>query len=175
MNHFMGTNKARKLPCGRSQPSDHAKRTTSSSHESGWQSRLATHQKTAGLNHSEARTKIAQVIASQVTHFTAPEIVRLIQVEHPSIGTATVYRNLPVLVDAGIIQEGLSTQEGQSLYELAKADEHHDHVICLDCDAIFEFHDDRIEERQKKVLEDLRFRETRHRHVIYARCSMLKR
>jgi Fur family ferric uptake transcriptional regulator len=73
-----------------------------------------------------------------------------------------------------ILKESLMDVQGRVVYE--RFDEgHHDHIVCLDCGQILEFHDDEIEAQQQKVTKKLRFEEVRHRHVIYARCSYLKK
>ncbi|MGZ3707544.1 MAG: transcriptional repressor, partial [Bdellovibrionota bacterium] len=54
-------------------------------------------------------------------------------------------------------------------------EEHHDHIICVDCGEIFEFHDDQIESQQSQVAREMKFEEVRHRHVVYARCAYKKK
>ncbi len=137
--------------------------------------KLESFQSHEELNRSEAREKIAQVIFSDhERHFTLPELVKEVQDRFPKIGVATVYRNVPVLVQAGIVRESLSNDSGQAVYE-AENEQHHDHIVCLDCDAIFEFHEEEIEDLQEKTAEKMGFVPSRHRHVIYAHCKYRKK
>lgn len=122
------------------------------------------------LNRSEAREKILETIIREARHFTALDLLERLQQRYPEIGKATMYRNLPVLVASGILEEGPHDPNGQVLYEIAGSD-HHDHIVCLDCRRIFEFHDKTIEKRQDQVTEDLNFRPVKHRHVIFASCQ----
>ena len=126
------------------------------------------------LNRSDARGKILETIVKEARHFRAQDLCLRLQARHPEVGRATVYRNLPVLVDAGLLQEGPRDSDGQVLYELAD-DEHHDHIVCLDCRNIFEFHDDSIEDKQARASKKLGFTVRDHRHVVYASCDFLAR
>lgn len=163
--------KAKVLPCGRVQAQSPAAPAGSSSI---WD-KLEKHVSSQSLNKSESRNKIVDVISSQTTHFTALELVKRVQQNHPSIGAATIYRNLPVLVEAGILRESLSDESGQAIYEVEDEGEHHDHIVCLDCNAILEFHEEKIEALQDKVLIKLGFKQARHRHVVYAHCDYARK
>lgn len=124
------------------------------------------------LNWTEAREKILETIVLEARHFTALDLLEYLRRRHPEIGKATVYRNLSILVDSGVLQKGPMDFEGQNLYELAD-DDHHDHIVCLDCRGIFEFHDESIEARQEKIANDMRFTLQGHRHVVFATCNLL--
>lgn len=163
--------KASSLPCGRPLRVPLSKASTQIA---AWKEKLEHFQVQEQLNRSDAREKIAEVIiANSGNHFTPQELVKEVQKLYPNIGVATVYRNIPVLVQAGIIRESLATDSGHAIYE-ADDEEHHDHVICLDCQAIFEFHDEEIEALQNKITTKMNFKPVRHRHVIYAHCAFKK-
>lgn len=159
----------RAFPCGRPRAAK-KNRVASASANAELRERLETFQASRKLNHSQTRLNILSVLAGQSDHFTGPELVAKIRKAHPEIGAATIYRNLPVLVEAGILRESLTDREGQAVYEVQHSAGHHDHVVCLDCRAILEFHEVGIESLQARVLERLGFREVHHSHVIYARC-----
>ena len=95
------------------------------------------------------------------------------QKTHSGVGAATVYRNLPILVKAGVLRESLNDLEGQMIYEV-EWQNHHDHIICVDCDEIIEFYDPEMEKKQDNVLSKLKFEDVSHRHVIYAKCKFRK-
>jgi len=122
-----------------------------------------------GLNFSGPRWRIAEAIVQSQRHLSSQDIVKLVQAKHPDIGTATIYRSIKVLTEAKVLRETLIDQDGNGVYE-AFDESHHDHLICLDCGQIFEFESEDIELAQNRVLDQLGFREERHRHVIYARC-----
>lgn len=160
--------KSRKLACGRTikeigAPVDVANLTK----------KLESFVRDRSLNRSASRERVLEVILGLQGHFTAGELASRVQEDHPSVGAATVYRNLPLFVGAGILRESLSDENRQMVYEL-DTHGHHDHVVCLDCKEIIEFHDESIESSQRKVLSGLGFKESSHRHVVYAHCEFKK-
>lgn len=162
------------LPCGRPVPADTEHHEREHLPLSEMTERLKAYVAEKNLNRSEARFRILEVIAEQPSHFSAQDLVDLIQKRFPDVGRSTVYRNLPIFVESGLIQEGPPKSDGQALYELSHED-HHDHIVCLDCQRIFEFHDDALEKRQDIASEKLSFIPRAHRHVIYGSCEFLNR
>jgi len=159
------------LPCGRERA--HSAGPVAPSQVESLHARLKHYLEAQGLKYSEQRWKIAKVVLASAEHLSAQEIIRRVEGEYPDIGAATVYRNIKVLCDARILKETLLDAEDRVVYE-AFEEGHHDHIVCLDCGAIFEFHEPRIESLQASVTDALSFSEVRHRHVIYAHCKLLK-
>ena len=156
----------KRLPCGRTLPPEQVRPRAGQ-----WKAQLEAYVTSQGLRRSDQRWKIAEAILAVAEHLSAQEIVALIQKRHPGIGAATVYRNIKVLCDASILKESLNDAHGRVVYEIFdKA--HHDHIVCLDCGEIFEFHDREIESLQEKIIRKQSFEEVRHRHVVYANCSL---
>lgn len=165
-----GTPRERLLPCGRPAPFfPMADKDQEERKFAKWQLELKNYLEKNGLKYSGQRWKIAKLILERRGHFSAQEIVQEVLKVHPGIGPATVYRNLKVLCDARILRETLVDADGVVVYE-AYDELHHDHIVCLDCNEIFEFHEARIENLQEEIAEKLRFSEVRHRHIVYARC-----
>ncbi|NBU20537.1 transcriptional repressor [bacterium] len=159
------------LPCGR--PRGNPVRMPTQKQMEAWQQQLRSYLVSQGLKYTDQRWKIAELILSTGGHLDAQAIVDQVRRKHSDIGPATVYRNIKVLCDALILKESLTDAQGRVVYELFD-EQHHDHIICIDCGEICEFHDQKIEQLQNAVLEKMNFRETRHRHVIYAHCTFLK-
>ncbi len=162
------------LPCGRPRPAKVASSKDDQVLLEALTGRLDAFVAKKKLNRSEARWKILETIVKEARHFRAQDLCLRLQSRHPDVGRATVYRNLPILVESGLIQEGPRDAEGQILYELSD-DEHHDHIVCVDCKNIFEFHDDSIEEKQARASKKLSFTVRDHRHVVYASCDFLRK
>ena len=139
-----------------------------------WHLQLKQYLLAQKLKYSEQRWKIARLILEKRGHFSAQEIVKEVLDTYPGIGAATVYRNIKVLCDARILKETLVDAEGVIVYE-SYEEEHHDHIVCLDCNEIFEFHDPNIESLQDKIAAKLKFNQVRHRHIIYVRCQFNKK
>lgn len=160
------------LPCGRQKQ----KQTQSSNPEliNELKNRLKVFLSDKQLKFTEQRWSIALTILQTGGHLDAQQIVEKVRAIDSSIGAATVYRTLKVLCDAEILEKSHQDMGGRVLYELPH-DDHHDHIICLDCQEIFEFHDERIEDTQNEVAKKLKFQVHGHRHVIYAHCDFIKK
>lgn len=156
-----------KLPCGRTATKPES---SSRKSESSWRPKLEKFLESEGLRNSDQRVKIADAILKAGEHLTGPEIVARVKKVHPEIGPATIYRSLKTLCDAQVLKESLSDAQGLVVYE-AFEESHHDHIVCLDCGHIFEFHSDEIEQIQAKVAKSLKFQDVSHRHVLYAKCK----
>ena len=88
------------------------------------------------------------VFLSTKHHVSAEELLSLVVKEQSerkgstgSIGIATIYRTLKLFVEAEIATER-HFEDDITRYEVLIEGEHHDHLICLDCNHIFEFEDD---------------------------------
>lgn len=162
------------LPCGRPLPDwREAHLSTREKRLQKLTAILENHVKSHKLNQSSARLQVLESLVEFETHFTASDLIERVASRFPKIGPATVYRSIQVFTEAGMLRETLSTDSGEKVYEIESA-EHHDHIVCLDCDAILEFHESKIEALQERVIQSLGFKEVRHRHVIYAHCEYKK-
>lgn len=123
-----------------------------------------------GLKSTRQRGLILEEFQRCPSHLSTEELYLRLRKKHPSIGYATVYRTLKLFAECGIAEER-HFGDGQTRYESSSGYEHHDHLICSRCGAIFEFEDPRIEELQQKVAAENNFRITSHRLDIYGLCA----
>lgn len=138
--------------------------------------RLQTVVRARGLKSSGVRDAIARAALQCEGHFTAEELLAVLRAQgakdtHP----ATVYRVLPLLVDAGLIQESLLSAGQGHRYERAFEREHHDHIICTSCGAVVEFEFEAFEVLQRDISERLGFRLTGHVHELFGICKSCQR
>ena len=134
------------------------------------QRRLEVFIRAQGLKHTRQREEILEVFLGCGSHISIEDLLRSVQLQMPGVGHSTVYRTMRLLVDAGIAHER-QFGDGQTRYEPVVPNEHHDHLICLDCNAIFEFEDPIIEQRQTEVAAAHGLRLKTHRHEIYGHCA----
>lgn len=89
-------------------------------------------------------------------HPTVEELFMRVRERDQSVGHATIYRTLKLLVDAGL---ALPNRIGEDLtrYEPEIPGEHHDHMICDRCGLIVEFEDEEIERLQEEIAKRLGF------------------
>jgi Fur family ferric uptake transcriptional regulator len=129
-----------------------------------------------GLKSSEVRDAVARAALRCAGHFTAEELHATLRAQG-SIDThaATVYRVLPLLVEAGLIQEALLSAGQGHRYERAFERDHHDHIICTSCKKVVEFEFEAFEVLQRDVSERLGFRLTGHVHELLGICKHCQR
>ncbi|WP_426754709.1 Fur family transcriptional regulator [Myxococcus sp. Y35] len=125
-----------------------------------------------GLKRSGVRDAVARAALEYEGHFTAEELLSVVRAKgETEAHAATVYRVLPLLVEAGLIQESLlSAGQGQR-YERAFERGHHDHIICTSCKKVVEFEFEAFEVLQRDVSERLGFRLTGHVHELFGICK----
>ncbi len=132
--------------------------------------RLNEYMNKHGLRSTEQRRLVTEMFFASSDHLSIEDLLEQVRLEEPKIGYATVYRTLKLLKDCGLAFER-HFGDGVSRYEVAWADEHHDHMICLECEKIVEFEDEAIEDLQHKVAARLGFKLVRHKLELYGLCA----
>jgi Fur family ferric uptake transcriptional regulator len=123
-----------------------------------------------GLRSTEQRRLVTEMFFATEEHLSIEDLLDRVRTEEPKIGYATVYRTLKLLKDCGLAFER-HFGDGVSRYEVAWANEHHDHMICVECEKIVEFEDPDIEELQHDVAARLGFTLVRHKLELYGMCA----
>ncbi len=130
--------------------------------------------KKKSLRKTKERDVILELICGIKGHFDADSINALAAKKGEKLSRASVYRNISVLTDAGVITESIR-KDGRAVYELNEDREHHDHLICLKCGRILEFTDNTIEKHQEMIAKKFGFVMQQHRLEIKGICSDCKR
>ena len=120
------------------------------------------------------REEIAAAIFNANAHVSVGDIERVLRDRGIQAGTATVYRTLDLLVRAGLVQEH-DFGEGFKRYEPIVAENHHEHLICVNCGKVVEFSSDRIERMKQLIADQYGFRHHHHRLEIYGVCRDCQR
>jgi len=120
-----------------------------------------------GLRSTSQRRLVSESFFRSTGHLSIEDLLATVRSEDSKIGYATVYRTLKLLKDCGLAYER-HFGDGVSRYEVALEDEHHDHLICLDCGKIVEFENDEIERLQDELAKKNGFQLKRHVHELYA-------
>jgi Fur family ferric uptake transcriptional regulator len=124
----------------------------------------------SGFRWTNQRALIVREALATHDHFTAEELLDLCRQKDPKVSRATVYRTLTVLEDKGFV-EGLETGDGGRRFEHVLGHEHHDHMVCTECEKILEFRDDELERRQELAAKRVGFRIQRHSLRLYGICK----
>jgi Fur family ferric uptake transcriptional regulator len=107
-------------------------------------------------------------------HFSAEKLYGWMrETPGPRVSRATVYRTLGLLQEGGFV-DSLDTGLGELVYEHILGHRHHDHMICLRCGRIEEFHDARIEELQQEAAAKKGFALESHVHRLLGYCKRCK-
>ena len=122
------------------------------------------------LKVTSQRNIILDVFLESKEHYSPEELYLKVKEKDPSVGQATVYRTLKLLIDSGIA-DVVDFADGVSRYELGYGKEHHDHLICEKCNKNIEILDAAIEAAQEKVAKAHNFQLTRHKMYLYGICS----
>ncbi len=123
-----------------------------------------------GLKSTQQRYFIADTFFKTSTHISLEELLKKVRRKTPRIGYATVYRTMKLLTDEGLAIER-QFGDGQTRFENVPEDGHHDHIICIKCSKIVEFHNEKIEELQEETAKKLGFKVLRHKLELYGYCS----
>lgn len=123
----------------------------------------------AGLKATLPRLKVLSLFENgKERHLSAEDIYNILHSSGEDVSLATVYRVLTQFEHAGLLMRH-HFESGKSVFELNQG-EHHDHIVCLQCDHVEEFYDAAIEARQKKVAAEHGFTIHEHSLYIYADC-----
>jgi Fur family ferric uptake transcriptional regulator len=127
--------------------------------------------KQKGLKYTKQREIVFETILDYDKHLSAEELYGAITKKYPNekVGIATVYRALSFLEEANLISSISLDQNTKKFETNLKA--HHDHLICVKCNKIVEFVNEKIEQEQNKVAKELGFKLLDHTMYLYGICE----
>lgn len=126
--------------------------------------------KTAGLKATLPRLRIIALFEmSRVRHLSAEDVYKMLLAEGLDVGLATVYRVLTQFEQAGLLIRH-HFDSGKAVFELNEGT-HHDHLVCVQCGRVEEFHDPEIEKRQEQIARERGFAIREHALYLYADCT----
>ena len=124
------------------------------------------------------RKEILQVFAdsSNDKHLSAEEVHEILQAKNFDFGLATVYRNVELLNELGILSK-VDFGDGRTRYELSSTDpqvHNHHHLICLKCKKVIEFEEDLLDELEDFISDTADFKIVNHEVKFFGYCSDCK-
>jgi Fur family ferric uptake transcriptional regulator len=121
---------------------------------------------------TEERFNILDEIYTMNEHFDIDSLYIHMQQKGYHLSRATIYNTIELLIDCQLITRH---QFGKNLsrYERSFAFKQHDHLICEDCEHVFEFCDPRIQQIQSTMGEILKFNITHHSLNLFGKCREL--
>ena len=93
-------------------------------------------------NHSRQRDAILAYLKPRHDHPTAETIYKAVRQEFPKLSLGTVYRNLTLLTELGVIQK---VNCGDDCEHFDGNPQPHHHFICTTCKQVIDLHMDNID------------------------------
>ena len=121
------------------------------------------------LKQTGPRREVIEFFLKARPHLSAEELHALMKKAGSRASIATIYRTLNLLKDAGLVEQRSFT-DGHYVFEILDPEAHHDHLVCVDCNAVTEFHNPIIEQQQVAVAQEQGFELSSHHHVLFGHC-----
>ncbi|MFM8433665.1 MAG: Fur family transcriptional regulator [Bacteroidota bacterium] len=106
-------------------------------------------------------------------HFDVESLYVRMKNKGHRISRATLYNTIELLQECDLITRH-QFGKNLALFERSYAYKQHDHLICQDCEHIFEFCDPRIQQIQTMMGDILRFDISSHSLHLFGHCRELK-
>ena len=123
--------------------------------------------KTASVRITPQRHAILEYLIHCMIHPTADDIYRALEGKFPNMSVATVYNNLRVFREAGLVKE-LTYGDAASRFDFVTND--HYHMICECCGKIVDFHYPGLNEVEQFASQVTGFQVNSHRLEVYGAC-----
>jgi Fur family ferric uptake transcriptional regulator len=127
-----------------------------------------------GLKYTRQRDQLIRQIMNLNDHFSADLLYVKLRVKGINISRATIYRTLTLFEECGIIKKALKDKD-ISYYEVSEINEHHDHLICVECGEVIEFYSEEIEKIQKEIYNDFNYLPASHQLILKGICEKCRR
>src|SRR5512137_1505545 len=89
------------------------------------------------------RLTILDILEKSGGHITSAELLQQVEERDPSIGRASVFRTLELMIKLGIVWT--SVQGGSTIHYMFMQGGHHHHIVCTRCERLIEFEDCRLD------------------------------
>jgi Fur family transcriptional regulator, peroxide stress response regulator len=124
--------------------------------------------KNNGVRMTPQRQAILTYLMNATSHPTADEIYKSLSPSFPSMSVATIYNNLRLFVEAGLVRE-LTYGDASSRFDADLSD--HYHAICKCCGRIVDFEYPPLLEVERAASQTTGFTVEGHRMEIYGVCD----
>lgn len=128
-----------------------------------------SYMKERGLRVTSERLALFDEIYRQHGHIDAEDLLSALKNSGHKISRATVYRNLDLLVDCGLVTKQ-RLGRNRYLYEHLHAGQAHDHLVCTHCGRVVEFVSPGIAALQSRICQAHGFSPKHHQLQIHGVC-----
>jgi len=121
--------------------------------------------------HSARRALILGHLQGVDRFLSSQEIHKQLMAAGESLGLATVYRQLEILVEEGHL-DSIVSPKGEKLFRHCGVDEsHHHHIICRKCGVTRQIEISEVEEMAELAAKKYKFSEVTHSLEIFGLCD----
>jgi Fur family transcriptional regulator, peroxide stress response regulator len=124
------------------------------------------------IRHSKQRDRILEILKSTKTHPTATLIYNELKDEFPVLSFGTVYRNLNILIEQGLVKK-IDFGSTFDRFE-ARVDPHY-HFVCENCNAVIDLDVSIDNTLNDRVADKTGLIPTRHRIEFFGICNNCKK
>jgi Fur family ferric uptake transcriptional regulator len=126
--------------------------------------------KARGFKLTRPRRRVVERLLAVKGHVSADELYEELRRAGRPVSRATVYRTLAIVSKSGMV-DGHDFDGAKRVYEPMLGRAHHDHLFCITCGKVIEFHEEAIEKLQDRVVARHRFTPVYHSHKIFGYCA----
>ncbi|WP_054710924.1 Fur family transcriptional regulator [Shouchella patagoniensis] len=124
--------------------------------------------KQEGYKYTGKREDMLKLFAADPRYLTAKDVLEAMQDLYPGLSFDTIYRNLSLFAELELLET--TELEGEKRFRFScKTNEHHHHLICLDCGKTEHIHTCPVDDSIAKRFPH--FQVTGHKFEIYGMCQ----
>ncbi|MFD0871096.1 MULTISPECIES: peroxide-responsive transcriptional repressor PerR [Paenibacillus] len=124
--------------------------------------------KMSGVRMTPQRYAILSYLLDSTCHPTADDIYRALEDRFPSMSVATVYNNLKVFIESGLVRE-LTFGDNSSRFDADMSN--HYHAQCEQCGVIVDFHYPTLTDIEQQAAHETGFQVRGHRVEVSGICK----
>jgi Fur family peroxide stress response transcriptional regulator len=124
--------------------------------------------KATGVRMTPQRHAILAYLLNTLSHPTADEIYKALAPRFPSMSVATVYNNLKVFIEIGLVRE-MTYGDHSSRFDADMSD--HYHALCEQCGKLVDFAYKPLDDLERAAGIETGFLVKSHRVEVYGLCS----
>jgi len=126
--------------------------------------------KEKGLKLTKPRNIILEAVFHTHSHFNVDELYDSIRKKKEHVSRPTVYRTIPLLLEAGLIKKSF-TQDDKEHYEYIFGHHEHIHLICLECGTVIELENEELQAKLDELASEQNFQMTEKNVLVKGICS----
>jgi Fur family ferric uptake transcriptional regulator len=128
----------------------------------------------AGYKLTTARLTVLDVLEQSDEHLTSTEVLDAVAAVNPAIGRASVFRTLDLLTRLNIVRPTYIDSSMTPCYVMLPGGHHH-HIVCVQCNRLFEFHDCGLNELSRQLEQKFDVQLTGHLLEFYGICQACRK